>query len=282
MSEGMSTEAKNAIAAVTASVTTAVQCVLGFTRLGAKLGVERTLVIVVAGVTVVAVIVVWVATSELPPKQRRVTGLSALATAFVLTLTVLWATFTFHSILVTTRHIGQETVTSFRGAITSSDPHVEFYTKPASVITFTGYAGTKVRGKSGIQRFSDTKFSLRQLSTEKTIVLHHVSEQVVQYEPSKTGNVGFTTQREIWWKIAIAAAVGGIVCVGAALLVWWLSSSSRVTEEPKPPIGFHTEGELKTPPPGNPSVTSPPAPTTKRIPPTAAPVPEGRSSSTTT
>lgn len=234
----MSSQLKSAIAAVTTGVTTLLQCVFGFTTFGSRFGSERTVIVTVSAAAMIVIIAGWSVTTIGDLRNRRIIGLTGLAVTLALALAALWASFTYHNFVVDARRIGRETITSVRGPVTPTDVHVGFYTQPIAPIAFAGYGGTSATGRVGVERFSDTKFMLHRLSSDQTIVLHHVSPLPVLLEASADGTAEVITRKTISRKMSIGAITGGLLCGGAALLVWWLTSLQQLRQPRVKQIGF--------------------------------------------
>jgi hypothetical protein len=234
----MSSQLKSAVAAVTTGVTAVLQCVIGFTTFGSRFGSERTTIITVSAAAMIVIIAAWAVTANGDVRSRRLIGLTGLGMTLALAFAALWASFTYHNVVVDARRIGRETITSLRGPVTPTDVHIEFYTRSVAPIAFAGYGGTSTTGRAGVERFSDTKFMLHRLSSDQTIVLHHVSTLPVLPEVSADGTADLITRKTISRKMSIGAIAGGVLCGGAALLVWWFTSLQQSRQPRVKQIGF--------------------------------------------
>jgi hypothetical protein len=260
---------KTAIATVVACITTVLQCVVGYTNLGARIGIERIVGISSSGVIVLLVVTLWVASVDLPRRLRRTLGITATFIATGVTVGLLCLTYDLHSILVTQTRERNTTTTSLRGAPTKAEATIYFYTKPSVPIVLAGINthDTVTINAVRVEHTSDTDFTLHAFQYPQRVTITSISVRLPQLLLDTDGSVTFTTRAAVMRQGRVAILGGGIAWITASLLIWWLSRSHQPSDKPKSPAGFRITAPRPTQQPASACPTSPlppTAPTTER------------------
>jgi len=233
---------KTAVATAIAAITVLFQCVLGYTNLGARIGIARIGGILGAALTAIIVILLWEATVDLPRRRRAIMGISSTFGIVSVTLALLWLTYNVHSILIEQTRQGDRTVTTFRGALTRAEATISFYTAPPVPITLRGidhHDNTAVNA-ARVEYTSDTDFLFHAFQYPQRVSLTHSSTQPLHMLQDTDNTVGFTTPEIVNRQICAAAIGGGIAWTSASFLIWWLSRSARPSDT-RHQAGFRTK-----------------------------------------
>jgi hypothetical protein len=231
----MTDATRTRLAAAVAGVTLVFQTLTGYSGLGARVGIERTIGIVASGVVLAIVLVVWSTTVDVKPVARMCLGITATVAVTIVTIGLLWMTYALHSILIVQTRHGNLTTTTFRAALTKSEATVDFYSVPTgpialvSIDTYDRDTTNAVR----VEHTSDTDFTFHAFQYDQRITVTHRSSAPMRLIVDTDGPVTYTSPAVVRSKLTIAVVWGGSTCLAVSLFILWRSRWHQRKSVPK-------------------------------------------------